>query len=518
MVAVPVAPEAEQSPNPPDQQKLEHGIEIFDRAFIQVDEHDKRNKVEKEAFEWLERDEVLYEWLERDGVLSEWLEEESFEERSIEKEVSEWLARVKDDEFKGEIPQWSTRVVSEWLEIQRLERENREKEIEKLKKEIPEIEKLRKRLLEIKEFWRRTPDMLRLIDEAFEMIRRPALQIKNNHERMVLLNQKLRSLEEELERETREKRRLRRFHSNFVKQYEHLKKATEDPSTRIHQLLQQPHGYRQVWDAAITTMRRLSRLKALPSLRDALCFLCVSKAVAETDDINGAHASAFYEGLEQWRIVFPEIEDAARLMWNITFECIPQQQPTAKQHDEMLKLRDSVAALIEVSNGLFDLGGPNFHNRTNAHQVLSRPIDEASLHKDSFGHLITSKEKEPPDGLICPAIASLREKTYGTPRFNIAILVVTAIFALVVYFMLGFAHISSPTVLELPNPWYTNVSQTNSPHQSKTGATSSLSYIETASPSLLSRPSSPFDTFHPNLGVPSSPLLALDEFSFDIPS
>ncbi|RWA06202.1 hypothetical protein EKO27_g8906 [Xylaria grammica] len=405
MVAVSVAPEAEQFPNLLDQLKLEHGIETFDRAFIEVDEHDKRNKLEKEVFEWRERDGP--KWFSR--VVSEWLEGESFEERSIEEDVSEWLARVERDEPKGKIPQWSMRVASEWLERQRLQRENQEKE--RLKREKLEKEKILRMLSDL---CRELSDIRRLLGGKNQLFYNLELEAKDNHEKLRLLNQKLRSLEEELERETRKRRRLRRFHSNFVKQYEHLKKATEDPSTRIHQLLQQPHGYRQAWDAAITTMRRLSRLKALPRLRDALCFLC----------------------------------DAARLMWNITFECIRQQQPTAKQHDEMLKLRDSVAALIEVSNGLFGLGSPNFHNETNAYQVLSRPIDEASLHKDFFSHTITPKEEEPPDRLICPAIASLREKTYGTPRFNIFILVVTAIFALVVYFMLGLLALRSMENIE----------------------------------------------------------------------
>ncbi|KAI0539562.1 hypothetical protein GGR58DRAFT_464034 [Xylaria digitata] len=318
----------------------------------------------------------------------------------------------------------------------------------------------------------------------------------------------------ELDKKVRGNDKLRRFRVNFIEQCARLNEVTKDPSTRLYQISQGPHSYRRVWASAITTMRQLSRLESRPSLMDALYFLCVSRAVAETDENKRiAYVSAFNEGLEQWRMMFPEIEDVARLMWGITLESNPQPRPMTEQN-EMLQLREAVAVLIGDANSMFDLGASDARDEMEAssdcHQRFSRSTNHDSLHEDLSGQLPNSREKEPPGRLICPAITSLLEKTDGTPLFVIVTLVTTIIFALVVYFMLGFAHITSPMVLGFPNPWYTIIPQITSTYQSTSYDVSFSSYTETANPSLLSRPSSPFNSFRPNFDVASSPIPVLD--------
>ncbi|KAJ3576846.1 hypothetical protein NPX13_g3574 [Xylaria arbuscula] len=191
-----------------------------------------------------------------------------------------------------------------------------------------------------------------------------------------------RSLTMNLEREAKQMDRMRVFRLNFIEQYKLLAKAAKNPSARIHLVNQQFHCHRQGWASAMVAMRQLARLKR-PSLVDILCFLCVSRAVAEThNEHKDIYVSAFIYGLEEWRQTYPEIEDAARLMWGTTFEFPPQPQPTAKKYNELLQLRDSVAALIEVADDMFGLGDWDGQNKMNVsrdyHYQSSETTNQAS--------------------------------------------------------------------------------------------------------------------------------------------
>ncbi|KAI0099943.1 hypothetical protein GGR51DRAFT_534238 [Nemania sp. FL0031] len=308
-------------------------------------------------------------------------------------------------------------------------------------------------------------------------------------------------------------RELWRFRSNFIGQYKRLKNATEDPSTGLEQNAQQLRTHREAWTAAVETMRQLCRLDTIRSFMDVLCFLCVSMAVADTDEANKIlHAYEFAQSLKQWEKIFPGIEDTAKLIWDIDLEGTYPPPPTAKQHNEMLQLRDNVAALIATADSMFGLsGGLDVSSNTDAPRGC-----QVLFHKECTGRLMTSMEREPPDRLICPAIASLQEKTRGTIFFKIVPLVTTMIFSLVVYFMLGFAHRLSPIVLGLPNPWYIHIPKTISTYQTLSFATPISSQVEAASPSLLSRPSTPFNIFHPSFDISSSPMPASSETLSDI--
>jgi hypothetical protein len=281
----------------------------------------------------------------------------------------------------------------------------------------------------------------------------------------------------------REEDRLWKFRSNFNEQHERLKQAAQKPSTKLDPLSWQLQNPRQAWAAAITTMRRLSRLESSPKLMDALSFLCVSRAMAETAEHDrDAYISAFSQDLKQWRKIFPEVEEVSMFMWEINLDSAPQ---LPQAHTTILQLRESVAALIVKSNAMFGFGDCSLHNKTDelgaSCQWWPRNTDQAPPATEPPDPPARAREKEPPVRQICPNTTPLKEKT---PRLlsNLVILVASIIFALVVYFMLGlctlppstesstyvelgFAHTSSTTVLGFPNPWQTPMSQAGSSSQ-----------------------------------------------------
>ena len=296
----------------------------------------------------------------------------------------------------------------------------------------------------------------------------------------------------------REEDRLWKFRSNFNKQHVRLKQAAQKPSTKLDPLSWQLHNPRQAWAAAITTMRRLSRLESSPKLMDALSFLCVSRAMAETAEHDrDAYISAFSQDLKQWRKIFPEVEEVSMFMWEINLDSVPQ---LPQSHTTILQLRESVAALIVKANAMFGLGGYSLHNKTDelgaSCQRWPRNTDQAPPATEPPDPPVRAREKEPPVRQICPNTTPLKEKT-PRPLSNLVTLVTSIIFALVVYFMLGlctlppstesstyvelgFAHTSSTTVLGFPNPWQTPMSQA--------GSSSQTTPLETF-PSLIPAPS-----------------------------
>ncbi|KAI1357705.1 hypothetical protein F5Y08DRAFT_323674 [Xylaria arbuscula] len=313
--------------------------------------------------------------------------------------------------------------------------------------------------------------------------------------------------------------RLQVFRLNFIEQYKLLAKAAKDPSARIRLVNQGVHGHEQGWASAMVAMRQLVRLKR-PSLVDVLCFLCVSRAVAETHNKNkDIYVSAFNHGLEQWRLTYLEIENAVRLMWGITFEFPPQLRATAKQYNELLQLRNSVAALIEVEDDRFGLGGWERQNKMNLsrdnHPQSSGNINQASRYGAFSDHLWSSKEVEPPDRQICPAITDLHRRTRGKSCWEIATTVSTTTFALVVHFILGSFYNSASDVLGLTNPWYTASSRTASTARGQSSETRFSSRTDTVESTLLSRPPSPLQPVYPNFGTPPCSLPTFDDALFD---
>ncbi|KAI1363221.1 hypothetical protein F5Y08DRAFT_354611 [Xylaria arbuscula] len=124
----------------------------------------------------------------------------------------------------------------------------------------------------------------------------------------------------------RKEERLWKFRTDFNNQYERLRQAVQEyHDTFPDPFYWQLQNSRQAWSAAIATMRRLSRLESSTKLIDALCFLCASRAFAETaQDNRNEYLSAFSQDLSTWNKVFPKIKEISRFMWPIDTDPKPQ--------------------------------------------------------------------------------------------------------------------------------------------------------------------------------------------------
>ncbi|SPO06825.1 uncharacterized protein DNG_09519 [Cephalotrichum gorgonifer] len=236
----------------------------------------------------------------------------------------------------------------------------------------------------------------------------------------------------------REEEGLRKFHSNFIIQHELLKHSPEISSTALHQHPEILQDHTKAWSIAIMAMRRMSKVNP-PSLIGVLCFLLVSRAMARTLDGDGnQYLTAFSEELNQWRQVYPEVEDVARRVWGHTFSDLPLPRSPV-QHTTLLQLRDKVAALIGKARRIIDLGDWTQHmfNKTSQASHQREPTNAAETLPDIEPSLPPEREeKEPPDRLICPNIVRLQEIPEGLVWPEIVTLVTGIIFAIVVYFML----------------------------------------------------------------------------------
>jgi len=259
--------------------------------------------------------------------------------------------------------------------------------------------------------------------------------------------------------------RLQNFRLAFIDQYQNLRRAVQDPSSVLHHLSGQIPNHRRAWDVGMEAMRQVSSLE-LPEVTGALCLLCVARAVSDTGEDNENHyRAAFNQDLELWRQIFPQVEEAARMMWGITFESVPQPQlrTTDEQYSILVQLRDSVAMLVGKANGMFGVGGwdTQFDKTTRGGGDPCGPIEidtaPPNIDLPPSPSRVPERDKEPPDRLVCPNVASLYDKTRGTPAFIVVTLATSVLFALVVYFMIGTPLILSPSSQE-----YTEI-ETNCP-------------------------------------------------------
>ncbi|KAI0408518.1 hypothetical protein F4802DRAFT_416362 [Xylaria palmicola] len=255
----------------------------------------------------------------------------------------------------------------------------------------------------------------------------------------------------------RQEERLWKFRSSFNEQYKRLKRAAQVYSTILGPYSWQLQNSRQAWAVAITTMRRLSRLESSPKLMEALCFLCASRAVAETaQDTRDAYISAFSQDLSNWGEILPEIKEISGFMWGINWDFVPKPQPQSSS--EIEQLRESVAALLVKTNEMFSLGHHSPHEKTtdggggSSQQCLGN-IEQAPRAMKPPDPLATAQRQKIPPDRNCH-----REGT-PAPLTNVVVLVTSVIFALIVHFMLGLVWFSLPTILGLPNPWHIPISE-----------------------------------------------------------
>ncbi|KAI1739440.1 hypothetical protein F4680DRAFT_421597 [Xylaria scruposa] len=253
----------------------------------------------------------------------------------------------------------------------------------------------------------------------------------------------------------RKEEQLWRLHSSFNEQYKCLKRIAQEHCTILDPLSWQLQNSRQAWSAAITAMRRLSKLESSPKLPDALCFLCASRAVAETTQHNrDGYLSAFSQDLNKWSEIVPGVEEVSRLMWEIDLNSVPQLEPQFST--EIEQLRSSVAALLIKTNKMFGRGHHSSHEETGEPGVFSLRwlinTEQAPQAMESPGPLATARQKEPPDRF------PYKEKTPPSLT-DVVTLVTSLIFVLVVYFMLVFVYVSPIAIMGFSNPWQNSMSQ-----------------------------------------------------------
>ncbi|KAH6856311.1 hypothetical protein B0I37DRAFT_73319 [Chaetomium sp. MPI-CAGE-AT-0009] len=290
-------------------------------------------------------------------------------------------------------------------------------------------------------------------------------QVLHSHK---LTRKTLRSLIRSLEGERRQN--IACFRENFKRQYRLLVDTVRQYPIWLNTSLNQLRSHRDAWDSAVSTMRRLSRLEAPLSLGDAMCLLCASRAVVESSEKDkvAAYTASFVQDLETWRQIFPQVEHFAEIMWDLTMDHVPSflhpADEASRHHSTILRLRELVAALVTKTRFLFGL--------------------------EEHWSVI---EADPPDSQICPNITRLRCLASKTPGCDPTVVALATgfIFALVIHFVLGLVHMHSTQILGLSNP-----------PRIGTGSDES-NPRELCSPSMLSRPSTPFAQWRPNLGIPS---------------
>lgn len=175
-----------------------------------------------------------------------------------------------------------------------------------------------------------------------------------------LTRKTLRALDRSLEEERRHD--IKRFRENFMHQHRLLVDAIREHPIWLNPLANQLRSHRDAWDSAVSTMRRLSRLEAPLSLEDALCFLCASRAVVESSSLDDklAYMSSFVQDLETWRLMFPQVEHFARIMWDLTMDHVPPMFCLTDDplwRHTILSLRELAAVLVARTRFLFGLEG-----------------------------------------------------------------------------------------------------------------------------------------------------------------
>jgi len=276
-----------------------------------------------------------------------------------------------------------------------------------------------------------------------------------------LTNKTLNLLDKGLKDHRREK--MRQFRLNFIDQYDLLREALlkDDCPTELRPLAKQLNGgHQNTWDAAITTMRQLSRLKAPSSLLDVLSFLCVSKAVvesAEEKEDKSAYMEEFHKDLDNWSQVYPQVALMAKLMWGIYV--VPSLFHSPKEaremwQDSLLQMKQSVASLVGKTIGMFGLddesGGqmqtpddiPLAPHQSSSNHPFISPSSQYSTDTGDPGGSCPPQKRHKGDILghqICPDTTRLHELSSRDIRFStVAVTLVTGvIFAIVICFILS---------------------------------------------------------------------------------
>jgi ankyrin repeat protein len=172
---------------------------------------------------------------------------------------------------------------------------------------------------------------------------------------------------------------IRHVRLKFVGQYMLMTKSAQNSRTRLRDLPQQFHNYREAWTAGIETMRELSRGEKPSGIYETLAFLSLGRAVAETlrDRKNCDYLEDFERDLGRWGQLFENAadleayEDALNLMWGVAYNDPTSREQGHFDEDTLICFRELASTLLSRANDL--LGFEAFHDRRSEHYQQSRP-------------------------------------------------------------------------------------------------------------------------------------------------
>jgi ankyrin repeat protein len=246
---------------------------------------------------------------------------------------------------------------------------------------------------------------------------------------------------------------IRHLRLKFVGQYMLMTKSAQNSQTRLRDLPQQFHNYREAWTAGIKTMRELSRGETPRSVYNTLAFLSLGRAIVETlrDRKNCDYLEDFEQDLGRWGQLFENAadlevyKDALNLMWGFVYNEYTSREQGYVDEDTLIHFQELASTLVDSANDL--IGSEAFHDRRSEHYQQGRPgVDRILVgdvpHRFS-GH--RSPEAKSPSQLEAAPHQYLNSSNIfdsmktDTSSFEpmVVFLVAGAIFAIIVMFLEG---------------------------------------------------------------------------------
>lgn len=216
------------------------------------------------------------------------------------------------------------------------------------------------------------------------------------------------------------RQRLHILHEKFGKQHFQLRLATTQSLTSFQNLSETLRDHRKAWAYGIKTLRRLCNGEAPHSLAHTISFLCLSKAISETLDTNGAckYGNQFFQDLDRWQILFASnvtsldaYKEAVQLMWGIELPQKVDHSDKACQLETLIYFQNLASTLASQTRELFtcsrDPSGTGlepsqecWRRRISQHPLNSETTYKFSGAQNSGGtstQVFMVKDPKPPD-------------------------------------------------------------------------------------------------------------------------
>jgi ankyrin repeat protein len=262
--------------------------------------------------------------------------------------------------------------------------------------------------------------------------------------------------------------KLRHLRLKFAHQYILMTKAGQSSSTKCRDLAQQFQNHRQAWAASIRAMKSLCKGDRPAAFCDAISFLCLARAIAESldndndVDNNGHNPSSdyvddFLRDLNRWQELFRSDEEefaayaeTVYSMWSVVLD-----KTEVDDDDVLIRFQLLASSLVSQASEAFglDVFGNNGLERSQ-HKWRER-TGQAPPNRDSpnwspdlpFSKVTIPQQLEPallrpPDPPPVTKTKSLREKmevdiSAAEVEPIVVLLMAGAVFAIVIMFLQG---------------------------------------------------------------------------------